>query len=81
MAKFRFAYRLYEYIEDIHSQFRAHQSTILQLATRYKVGQETMRQFLILTLAEEYSVIVRELRENLRLKNQQSMLCYIPHDL
>ena len=74
MAMFKFAARLYEDIEDIHAQFRAHQSTILQLATRYHVGQETMRQFLIITLGEEYGEIVRELRDQLRLQNRQSVL-------
>lgn len=76
MAKFKFDARLYESVATIHSEFRAHQSTILQLSARHKVGQETMRQFLIRTLGDEYVEIVRELREVLRLNNRQSIVRY-----
>jgi hypothetical protein len=75
MAKFKFAARLYENITEIQAMFRAHQSTILQLATRHKVGQETMRQFLISTM-DDYHEVVQELREMLRLRNNQSILRY-----
>lgn len=76
MAKFKFAARLYESSEIIQANFRAHQSTILQLSARYKVGQETMRQFLMLMLGDEYKEIVQELREMLKLNNRQSIVKY-----
>ena len=76
MAKLKFSARLYENVEIIQAEFRAHQSTILQLSARYKVGQETMHKFLIHTLGVEYPGIVIELREMLKLNNRQSIVKY-----
>ncbi len=74
MAKFKYLKRLYPEMKIIHAEFRAHQATILQLATRYRVGQESMRKFLMTTLGEEYPGIVIERRAQLRLNNQQAAL-------
>ncbi len=77
MARFKFAARLYPEVEIIHAEFRAHQATVLQLATHYKVGQESMRQFLMKTLGEEYREIVQETREILKTNNRQSVLASV----
>ena len=73
MPKFIFAERLYEHGEEIRNQFREHKSTILRLATKYKVGQETMRQFLISTMID-YNKIVIDLRKKLHSKNKKSIM-------
>lgn len=66
MATPRFATRLYRFQADIHARFRAHQSTIRALAAEYRVGQETMRQFLMHTM-EDYQEVVRDLRRKISL--------------
>ena len=73
MVKSIFAERLYENGEEIRKQFREHKSTILRLATKYKVGQETMRQFLISTMID-YNEIVVDLRKILYSKNKKSIM-------
>jgi hypothetical protein len=58
----RFPNRLHECRELIHAEFRAHEKTIRQLAAEWRVGQETMRQFLMKTMVD-YQDVVRELRQ------------------
>lgn len=77
MAKQEFPDRLYESIEIIQAHFRVHQSTILQLSARYKVGQEKMRQFLKKTLGEEYQEIVKELREMVHDESRRNIFGHV----
>jgi hypothetical protein len=67
---FKFAPKLYKSAQAIHRAFRSHDKTILQLCTEYKVGQETMRQFLIISLGDEYHAIVSDNRRRLKQTRQ-----------
>ena len=59
---------------EICSLFAAQQSTITQLAFRYKVGPETMRHFLKAELGEEYAIIVQEIRSRIQFDWHESMI-------
>lgn len=62
----QFPERLSADVVVITAEFRAHQATILELATLYCVRQETMRQFLKAHMPD-YRDVVIERREQLHL--------------